>query len=190
MLSQKCLFVCPLLKFGEDICFPRNVNLPSLFLNLGKKSASPCFEIWGRFMLPKNVSLPSLFSNLGKKCFSRNVCLSALGNCLPCFWIWGRNMLPQICEFAFPVFEFGEEICFPRNVRLPSLFFKFGEELCFPRNVSLPSLVRNYGKTCASPEMWVRLPCFQIWGRNMRPQKYLSVCPVLKFGEEICLPRK
>ena len=129
MLSQKCLFVCPLLKFGEDICFPRNVNLPSLFLNLGKKSASPemficlpCFEIWGRFMLPKNVSLPSLFSNLGKKCFSRNVCLSALGNCLPCFWIWGRNMLPQICEFAFPVFEFGEEICFPRNMSLPSLF--------------------------------------------------------------------
>ena len=165
--------VCPVFEFGEEICFHRYVNLPSPFWNLGKKYASP--EIW--------VCLP-YFLNLGKiLCFPRNMSLSAL------FWIWGRNMLPQKCLLVCPVLKFGEEICFPRNVRLPSLFFKFGEELCFPRNVSLPSLVRNYGKMCfprnvsspslfsnlgkkyASPEIFVCLPCFEIWGRNMPPQE-------------------
>ena len=115
------------------------------------------------------ASTPPPVQIWGKKCFSRNVCLSALGNCLPCFWIWGRNMLPQICEFAFPVFEFGEEICFPRNMSLPSLFFKFGEDICFPRNVCLSApfwnLGKKYGHVHECYQNWTLLVLCGKWGK-------------------------
>ena len=121
MLPQKCLLVCPVLKFGEEICFPRNVNLPSLFLNLGKKYASP--EMWD--------CLP-YFLNLGK-----NYASPEMWVCLPWLEIMGRHVLPQKCEFAFPVFKFGEEICVPRNICLSALFWNLGKKYASPGNSSL-----------------------------------------------------
>ena len=139
MLPQKCEFVCPVLKFGEEICFPRNVCLSAPFWNLGKK----CF--------PRNVNLPSLFLNLGKKYASPEMwdCLPYFLNlgknyaspemwvCLPWLEIMGRHVLPQKCEFAFPVFKFGEEICVPRNICLSALFWNLGKKYASPGNSSL-----------------------------------------------------